>query len=63
MKIKSQNKVLKLLRQGKISQGRAVELLGIDRHTLFDLMDKHKILVIDMTDEELEEELSRSLNV
>lgn len=52
--------VLELLREGKISQGKAAELLEIDRHSLFDLMAKHDIPVIDMTEEELKEELSKA---
>ena len=53
--------VLELLREGKISQGKAAELLEIDRHALFDLMTKHDIPVIDMTEEELKEELSKDV--
>ncbi len=49
--------VLELLRKGEISQGKAAELLEIDRNALFDLMDKYDIQAIDMTDEELKEEL------
>lgn len=32
--------VLELLRKGEISQGKAAELLEIDRNALFDLMAK-----------------------
>ncbi|MFO0795202.1 MAG: UPF0175 family protein [Candidatus Brocadiaceae bacterium] len=53
--------VLEHLREGKISQGKASELLEIDRHALFDLMAKHDIPVIDMTEEELKEELSKDV--
>lgn len=53
--------VLELLRRGEISQGKAVELLEIDRHALFDLMDKYDVPVIDMTEEELKEELSKDV--
>ncbi|MFZ6016350.1 MAG: UPF0175 family protein [Nitrospirota bacterium] len=52
--------VFELLRKGEISQGKAAELLGIDRWTLFDLMAKYDIPVIDMTSEELEKELSQA---
>ncbi len=51
--------VLELLRKEEISQGKAVELLGIDRNTLFDLMAKYDIQVIDMSEKELKEELSK----
>ena len=53
--------VLELLREGNISQGKASELLEIDRHALFDLMAKHDIPVIDMTEKELKEELSKDV--
>ena len=53
--------VLELLRKSAISQGRATELLEIDRNTLFDLMAEHRISVIEMTEEELEKELSKPL--
>ena len=53
--------VMELLRKGEISQGKAAELLEIDRHALFDLMGKYDIPAIDMTEEELEEELSRDI--
>jgi predicted DNA-binding protein (UPF0251 family) len=50
---------MELLREHEISQGKAAELLGIDRHTLFDLMTKYRVPVIDMTSEELAEELKK----
>ncbi len=53
--------VLELLRKGKISQGKATEALEISRHDLFELMDKHGIPVIDMTEKELKEELSKEI--
>ena len=53
--------VMELLRKGEISQGKAAELLEIDRHALFDLMDKYDVPAIDMTEEELEEELSKDI--
>ena len=52
--------VLELLREEKVSQGKAAELLGIDRNTLFDLMAKYDIPVIDMSEEELKDELSKN---
>jgi predicted HTH domain antitoxin len=51
---------MELLREHEISQGKAAELLGIDRHVLFDLMAKYRVPVIDMTPEELAEELKTS---
>ena len=50
---------MELLREHEISQGKAAELLGIDRHTLFELMTKYRVPVIDMTPEELAEELAK----
>jgi DNA-binding NtrC family response regulator len=51
---------MELLREHEISQGKAAELLGIDRHALFDLMAKYQVSVVDMTPEELEEEFRRA---
>ena len=54
--------VIELLRKGDISQGKAAELLAIDRHALFDLMDKYDVLAVNMTGRELKEELSRDIS-
>ncbi|MDQ3830531.1 MAG: UPF0175 family protein [Candidatus Tectomicrobia bacterium] len=51
---------MELLREHEISQGKAAELLGINRHELFDLMGKYRIPAIDLTPEELEAELKQS---
>jgi predicted HTH domain antitoxin len=51
---------MRLLKERRISQGKAAELLGISRHDLFDLMAKHEIPVIDMTPEELQQEFQRA---
>lgn len=53
--------VLEMLRKGTVSQGRAAELLEVDRNTLFDLMAAHGVPGITMTSEELQDELSRPL--
>ena len=45
--------VMELLRKGKISQGKAAELLGINRHDIVDLMAKYDIPVFEATSEEL----------
>jgi hypothetical protein len=50
---------MELLREHELSQGKAAELLGIDRHELFDLMTKYRVPVIDMTPEELAEDLKK----
>ena len=49
--------VMELLREHHISQGKATELIRIDRHELLDLMSKYRIPVIDLTPEELETDL------
>jgi len=51
--------VMDLLRRHVISQGKAAGLLGITRHDLFDLMTKHRVPVIDLTEEELQRELDQ----
>ncbi|OGL47518.1 MAG: hypothetical protein A2W05_03775 [Candidatus Schekmanbacteria bacterium RBG_16_38_10] len=54
LKKSKETMVLELLRKGKISQGKASELLGIDRHALFDLMAEHDIPMANFPPEELE---------
>jgi predicted HTH domain antitoxin len=51
--------VMELLRKGRISQGKAAELLDISRDELFDLMAAYDIPVVDMADDELVKELSK----
>jgi len=51
--------VMELLREHKISQGKAAELLEIPREDLFPLMTRYRVPVVDMTSEELEEELRK----
>ena len=48
--------VLELLRKGAISQGRAAEVLEINRYVLFDLMATHEIPAIQLTEQELGQE-------
>jgi predicted DNA-binding protein (UPF0251 family) len=50
---------MELLREHELSQGKAAELLGIDRHELFALMTKYRVPVIDMTPQELAEDLKQ----
>ncbi len=47
---------MRLLREARISQGKAAELLGIDRHALFDLMGCYEIPAVDLTPGELEQD-------
>lgn len=53
--------VMELLRKGKLSQGRAAELLDISRNDLFDLMTKYDIPVMNMSQDELKKELSKKV--
>jgi len=50
--------VLYLLRQKKLSQGKAAELLKISRSDLFELMAQQEIPAADLSGEELEEGLA-----
>lgn len=52
--------VMHLLKERRISQGKAVELLGISHHDLFDLMAHYDIPVVDMTPEEMRQEFQRA---
>ncbi len=54
LKKAKQGAVMELLRKGKISQGRAADLLNVSRHDLFDLMAKHDVPMADFPPEELE---------
>jgi predicted HTH domain antitoxin len=51
--------VVKWFDEGRISQGKAAELLGITRGELFDVLWRHKVSPIQMTPEELKEEFKR----
>jgi DNA-binding NtrC family response regulator len=53
--------VLELLREHRISQGKAAELLCIHRSDLFPLMTKYQISVVALTPEELRDELNKPL--
>jgi len=48
--------VMDLLRHGKISQGKAAEVLGMDRWELMDLMRSHRIPAADLSPQELDDE-------
>jgi predicted HTH domain antitoxin len=49
--------VVKWFDEGRVSQGKAAELLGISRPELFDVLWRHKVSPIQVTPEELAEEL------
>ena len=53
--------VMELLREHRLSQGKAAEILCISRHELFDLMTNHRVPVIDLATDELRSELQKSL--
>lgn len=46
--------IMELLRQAKISQGRAAQLLGVDRWELMDLMGKYEVPATQLTAAELD---------
>jgi predicted HTH domain antitoxin len=52
--------VMELLREHRVSQGKAAEMLGVTRHELFALMTKYQVPVIDLTPEELRTELEQA---
>ncbi len=51
--------VMDLLRRGTISQGKAAEVLGLDRWDLMDLMRSHRIPTADLSPQELDDERAR----
>jgi predicted HTH domain antitoxin len=51
--------VMNLVREHRVSQGKAAEILGISREDLFPLMSKHQVPVIDLPIDELQSELDR----
>ena len=53
--------VMEFLREHRLSQGKAADLLGVDRHELFDLMSRYRVPVIDLNSEELRQELEKQL--
>lgn len=54
--------VLELLRKGQISQGKAAELLEIDRWALFDLMAKNNMPMANFSAEELQHQRDDSVH-
>jgi len=53
--------VMELLREHRLSQGKAAEVLGVGRHELFDLISKYRVSAVDLTPEELKRELEKPL--
>jgi hypothetical protein len=52
---------MELLREHRLSQGKAAEILGIGHHELFDLMTNYRVPVIDLATEELKSDLQKPL--
>ena len=50
-----------LLRQGKISQGKAAEALGVTRHAIIDLMAEFDVPSGPLSEEELRRDASNAL--
>jgi len=53
--------VMELLRQHVISQGKATELLQLNQWDLYEVMGRYKVPAIDLTPEELQQELTTVL--
>jgi len=53
--------VMELLRRHAISQGKAAALLGISRWDIFEVMGRYQVPAIDLTAEELKEELAKEI--
>ena len=53
--------VMELLRRHVISQGKAAALLGISRWDIFEVMGRYQVPAIDLTAEELKEELAKEI--
>jgi hypothetical protein len=50
-----------LLKERQIYEGTAAHILNLSRKALFSVMAKYRVPVIDMTPEELDEELDKPL--
>jgi predicted HTH domain antitoxin len=53
--------VMELLRRHVISRGKAVELLQLNPWDLYEVMDRYQVPAIDMTPEEVRQELSKRI--
>ena len=54
--------IMELLREHRFSQGKAAELLGLNRHQLFEFTSHYRVPAIDLTAHELNRELERPLS-
>jgi predicted HTH domain antitoxin len=55
--------LIELFRRGEISSGYAAEVLGIRRWDFIKLLDAYEVPYVDMTPEELEEEVELALSL
>jgi len=55
--------VLELVRKGRLSSGKAAELLGMSRWEFMDLMTEYNVPMTDLTSEELDEQLEILRNI
>jgi predicted HTH domain antitoxin len=53
--------VMELLRRHVISQGKAAELLNMSRWDIFDVMSRYNVPAIDLTADELKQELAKEI--
>lgn len=53
--------MMEFLREHRLSQGKAAEMLGVSRDALFSLMTKYRVPAVDLTEAELDEELRKPL--
>ena len=53
--------IMELLREHRISQGMAAQLLDLSREQLFPLMAKYQVSVVDLSSAELREEMDKPL--
>jgi predicted HTH domain antitoxin len=53
--------VMELLREHRVSQGKAAEVLNVSRNEIFDLMTNYRVPVIDLDTEELGNKLRKTL--
>ena len=53
--------VMDLLRLDHLSEAQAAAILGLDRWEILETMARHEVPAIDLTEEELREELSKGI--
>ena len=53
--------VMELLRRHAMSQGKAAELLQVSRWDVFDILGRYHVPAIDLTNDELKQELAKDV--